>query len=104
MTGSLRSNVSRAFLLAGLLAAAAAAQAATGFTVTHGQEAQVSPGMDRSAVQQYLGHPAQSHRFGGESGVTWTYNVSGTDLAVYDVQFDANDKVVSVGEREVSVD
>jgi outer membrane protein assembly factor BamE (lipoprotein component of BamABCDE complex) len=90
------------FLAAGLLFGAAAAQAASGFTVSENRETLIKEGMSTTEVQQALGRPAQMARFGNEPGPTWTYNVIGSPypMAVFEVDFSADGKVVSTTERE----
>ena len=95
-----RSNpVARALLAAGLLAAAAAARAAGGYIVTPNQESLVSAGMTASEVKQALGRPARQLHYRNEPGLTYTYQVIGYKDTVFDVDFDANGRVASVGER-----
>lgn len=89
----------RALLAAALFSGAAAAQAATGITVTKSQEARVAPGMSAAAVQQALGRPEEDTKFRNEPGRTYTYRVAGDGQILFDVNFDANGKVASVGER-----
>jgi len=89
----------RALLAVGLFFGVAAAQAADGFTVNHSQEALVAPGMSIAEVRQALGSPAQNLKYHNESGPTFTYRVAGSDDTVFDVDFGADGKVASVGER-----
>ena len=90
---------------AGLLFAASAAFAATGFTVQRADEAQIKVGMDKSAVMKLLGRPAHNVKYRAEPGRAWTYGVLAVDNSeaasstVFDVDFDANGKVLSFNER-----
>jgi len=86
-------------LAAGLILGAAAAQAASGFTITKGQEVLVRPGMSTAEVQSALGHPEQNLHYRNEPGPTFTYSVAGTEDTVFDVDFAANGRVASTSER-----
>ena len=57
MSSPLKVSTSRWLLAAGLLACAAAANAAAGFEVTAGQESRIEPGMSADAVRAALGTP-----------------------------------------------
>jgi len=92
-------TLARVCIAAGLLAAVAAAQAASGFTVQPRQESLVVPGMDSTAVLQALGRPALQRSFHNEPGPTWTYRLAGSEATLFDVDFDADGKVASVSER-----
>ena len=89
----------------GLLFAASAAFAATGFTVQRTDEAQIKVGMDKSAVMKLLGRPAHNVKYRSEPGRAWTYGVLAVDSSeatsstLFDVDFDANGKVLSFNER-----
>jgi outer membrane protein assembly factor BamE (lipoprotein component of BamABCDE complex) len=87
-------------IAAGLFAGAAAAQASSGITVTPNQETLVTPGMTAVEIQQTLGKPALKRTFGNEPGPTWTYRVAGTRDTEFDIDFDAQGKVLSMSERE----
>jgi outer membrane protein assembly factor BamE (lipoprotein component of BamABCDE complex) len=104
MTSHLVSRLPRALLAAGLLAGVAAAQAASGYTVSHDQEMQIAQGMSRAEVRSTLGRPAQHIHYGNEPGPTFTYRVAGSDETLFDVDFDAGGKVASAGERVVEPD
>ncbi len=93
------SPTSRALLVVGLLAGAAAAQAAGGYSVTPSQESLVSPNMTTAQVQQALGHPERQIHYRNEPGPTFTYEVVGSQNMLFDVDFDAAGRVVSMGER-----
>ena len=88
-------------LAAGLAFGAAAAQAASGVTITANDEAKVAVGMTTSEVQQSLGRPADIISFRNESGPTWTYEVDGAPFGVteFDIDFGPDGKVVSASER-----
>ena len=89
----------RVLLATGLLLGVAAAHAAGGFTVTQRQEALVTPGMTEAEVQQALGHPAQDIHYRNEPGPTFTYHVDAIESTLFDVDFSADGKVLSTGER-----
>lgn len=89
----------RALLAAGLFFGVAAAQAATGFTVTPNQEALVTPGMTAAEVRMALGAPEQRIQYRDESGPTFTYRVAAWPETLFDVDFGANGRVASVSER-----
>lgn len=78
---------------------ATVAHAAIGFTVTPQQETQIAPGMTTAQVQSLLGAPAKGIRYGNEPGPTWTYGVTGVKDTLFDVDFGADGKVASIGER-----
>ena len=96
----------RMLLATGLLAGAAVAHAAsgysftTGYTVTRSQEALVAPGMSTAEVKQALGTPAVNVKYGNEPGPTFTYRVAGPDETLFYVDFDAQGKVLSANERK----
>lgn len=96
-------QTARLALACSLLLGFAAAHAASGFTVTPGQEKLVTVGMTMSEVQQTLGHPALTEQFRNEPGQTLSYNVIGgaDQVALFDVDFNANGQVASVSEREL---
>jgi outer membrane protein assembly factor BamE (lipoprotein component of BamABCDE complex) len=85
----------------GLLASAAAAQAATGYDVTHGQEALVHPGMTMAQVRSALGSPEQKIHYANEAGPTWSYQVLNAVApgTTFNVDFGANGKVASIGQQ-----
>ena len=89
----------RVLLATGLLLGVAAAHAASGFTVTHGQESLVTPGMTEAEVQQALGHPTQDIHYRNEPGPTFTYHVDAVEPTLFDVDFSADGKVLSTSER-----
>jgi len=99
MTLQLNAHAARLLLAAGLLAGVTAAQAASGFTVTPNQETLVVPGMQSLDVQLALGRPEHKAKFHNEPGPTWTYRVAGSEDTVFDVDFDADGKVLSISER-----
>jgi hypothetical protein len=101
MTLKLVPHTPRVLLAAGLFLGAAAAQAASGFTVTKGQEVLVRPGMSTAEVQSALGQPDRDLHYRNEPGPTFTYQVSGTADTVFDVDFGADGRVASASERVV---
>ncbi|MDO9438858.1 hypothetical protein [Hydrogenophaga sp.] len=93
------SPYAHAVLIAGLLAGAAAAQAAVGYAVTPFQETQVAPNMTTAQVRQVLGQPERQIHYRNEPGPTFTYEVAGSQGMLFDVDFDAAGRVISMGER-----
>ena len=91
----------RWLLAAGLAFGAAAAQAASGVSITQSQEATVGVGMSTSQVEQILGRPADIFIYGRVPGPTWTYEVDASPFGVteFDVDFGSDGRVASVGER-----
>lgn len=106
MQFELKSPIARGLLAAALALGGAAAHAASGYTVTHAQEAAVKTGLTTNEVRQALGRPARVERFIGEAGPSWTYNVSGGNdpMAVFEVNFGTDGKVASMIETAVQVD
>lgn len=93
-------QVARALLAAALLGGVAAAQAAAGYTVESSQESLVTPGMSASEVEAVLGHPAKNVQYGNEPGPTFSYRLAGDQQTLFDVDFDADGKVLAVSERQ----
>lgn len=98
----------KSFLIAaGLALGAAAASAQSGYWVNKNQEVLVKPGMTKTEVQQTMGRPSRDARYGAAPGSTWIYHVSGTAIpeannrTLYEIDFDAEGKVISAGERVV---
>jgi outer membrane protein assembly factor BamE (lipoprotein component of BamABCDE complex) len=96
-------HTSRVLLAAGLLFGAAAAQAATGFTVGEQAETQIKVGMDAASVQQALGQPERIYHYGNEPGPTWEYRVQSANPALFEVDFGANGKVSSTDQRDIDL-
>jgi hypothetical protein len=92
-------HVAGTLLGAGLLLGVAAAQAASGYTVTTAQESLVRPGMTAAEVREALGHPAQDIHYRNEPGPTFTYRVVGDNDSLFDVDFGADGRVASTSER-----
>ena len=90
---------------AGFLFSSTAAFAAAGFTVQRSDEAQVKIGMGNEEVQKLLGPPSRNVKYANEPGQSWTYGVNGVDNGVdddrtlFDVNFDAQGKVLGTSER-----
>ena len=90
---------------AGFLFSSSAAFAAAGFTVQRSDEAQVKIGMGNEEVQKLLGRPSRNVKYANEPGQSWTYGVNGVDngvddtSTVFDVNFDAQGKVLGTSER-----
>jgi hypothetical protein len=102
MTSKINLRTTRWFLAAGLAFGAAAAQAASGVTVTESQEAAVKVGMTATEVQEILGRPAHVVSYFSAPGPTWTYQVFGAapfGMTEFDVGFGSDGKVVTVGTR-----
>jgi outer membrane protein assembly factor BamE (lipoprotein component of BamABCDE complex) len=99
MTLELISSTPRLLLAAGLFLGAAAAQAASGFTVNPSQQALVTPGMSAAEVQSALGRPARNIKYVNQPGPTFTYLVIGKKDTLFDVDFGADGKVTSLSER-----
>jgi len=99
---SIKTPTPRWLLGAGFVLSVAAAHAASGITINSDQEKLAKVGMNTADVMQALGRPAQTVQYGNEPGPTWTYQVvtGGHDTTVFDVDFDANGKVASVGQRD----
>ncbi len=88
-------------LAAGLAFGAAAAQAASGVTITASDETKVALGMTTTEVQQALGRPADKITYRNESGPTWASEVDGSPFGVteFDIDFGPDGKVVQASER-----
>lgn len=89
----------------GLVLLSSLAFAANGFTLQRADEAQIKVGMDKDMVRKLLGRPAHNVKYRSEPGRAWTYGVLGVDAGmeesstVFDIDFDANGKVLSMSER-----
>jgi outer membrane protein assembly factor BamE (lipoprotein component of BamABCDE complex) len=94
----------RSALCAALFFGAAAVQAASGYTVTVAQQAQIKPGMTRDQVRLTLGRPAHNVKYRAEPGRTWTYGVAGSEEKVFDIDFAADGKVASTSQRTETMD
>ena len=94
----------RSALLASALMAAAVAQAATGFIVSAAQQTQIHAGMTRDEVRAALGRPAHNIKYPNEPGRTWTWGIQGTQEKVFDVDFSADGKVLSMSQRSENMD
>lgn len=95
-------TTARTLLAVGLVFAASAAFAATGFTVVRSQEAKITVGMARDDVRAALGRPAHNVKYMAEPGRTWTYGVLGNDVmdnTVFDVDFAPDGRVLKFSER-----
>ena len=99
MSSLRKPHVAGTLLGAALLLGAAAAQAASGYTVTPAQESLVRPGMTAAEVRYVLGHPAQDVHYRNEPGPTFTYRVVGDNESLFDVDFGADGRVASTSER-----
>jgi len=79
-------------------AAAIAAQAAPGVSVTAAQENAVHPGMTQAEVRAVLGAPERVFHFASESGPSWAYNAPAMDdgAATFAVDFGADGRVADV--------
>jgi outer membrane protein assembly factor BamE (lipoprotein component of BamABCDE complex) len=89
----------------GLLFLSNLAFAANGFTVQRADEAQIKVGMEKEMVRKLLGRPAHNVKYNNQPGRAWTYGVlnvddiDSTSSTLFDVDFDANGKVLSFNER-----
>lgn len=103
MKTNLKTNACRALMAVGLLMSLGAAHAASGFTVSPSQEAQIKVGMTADQVKQEIGRPAENVKFPNEVGPTWSYEVVGSlsdsSSTLFDVDFGANGTVASVSQR-----
>lgn len=97
-------SAARLIVAAGFAFCAVLAQAASGFWVSQNQEGLVAPGMSMQQVRDTLGHPTTFIKYRNQPGPTFTYRVMGTADTLFDVDFDANDRVVSTNERIVPLD
>ncbi|NMM77462.1 hypothetical protein B2J86_15645 [Acidovorax sp. SRB_14] len=92
-------GAARLLVVAGLACGAVASQAAGGVTISHAEEALVSPGMSMDQVQQALGRPEQSIKYRNQPGPTYTYRVRDVEQTLFDVDFSADGRVLSMNER-----
>jgi outer membrane protein assembly factor BamE (lipoprotein component of BamABCDE complex) len=83
-----------------LMAAAALAHAAPGFTVQARDQQLVKAGMTQDEVRAALGTPSRRLQFPGLHTSTWTYQRPEVDI-VFDVDFGSDGKVTAAGERQV---
>ena len=88
-----------ALALAAGTAVALGAHAAGGFTVVVPQEASIQAGMSSAQVREILGRPARYSKYRNEPGPTFAYYVVGKYDTVFEIDFSADDKVVSSSER-----
>lgn len=99
--------VARWSVVIGLACGAAVSHAQDGFSVRPEHQSLIQPGMTQSEVQQAIGRPSRDARYGVARGSTWVYSVTGNledvflnnSRTVFEVDFDANGKVVSAQER-----
>jgi hypothetical protein len=101
MTSPLALRIFGWLLSAGLTFLVAAAHAASGYSITPGDEASISVGVTDAEVRDRLGPPAHIRQYLNRPGTTWTYEVRGapfgrTDL---DIDFSADGKVVTPFEK-----
>ena len=91
------------WMLAALMSSSAAVDAAGGFTISVSDETAIKTGMSASEVRQRLGTPARAVHYRNAPGPTWTYNVVGAVFTKteFDIQFGADDKVISMGEQVI---
>jgi outer membrane protein assembly factor BamE (lipoprotein component of BamABCDE complex) len=107
MTSKPNRRATRWFLAAAIAAGVTSAYAAAGFNVTTAQEASVTTGMTADQVRAAIGRPNHIARLGNEPGVTWTYTVidargvGGGEAVVFDVDFGADGRVISMEEEHV---
>jgi hypothetical protein len=101
MTFNIGPRIVLGLLTAGLAFCAAAAEAANGFSITQNDEARAAVGMSEAEVRQNLGPPARTRQYRDGPGPTWTYEVQAAPFGRtdFDIDFGADGKVASVGER-----
>jgi len=98
---TLKPTLARLLVIAGIAFSGVTAHAASGYSVNPADEQRVSVGMTQAEVLQTLGRPSTNQRFPNEPGATWTYSVP-SDLnhhTLFEVDFSADGKVLSTGER-----
>ncbi len=93
----------RRLLVAALVLGAAAVQAASGVSVTKGQETAITVGMSATEVQRILGRPAQVLNYRGAPGPSWNYYVTEGKYGntQFGVDFGSDGTVVSAREFAV---
>ena len=79
--------------------AGCAAVVGGGYNVQTPDEAKVAIGMTPEQVLQVLGPPSRKAAYRNQPGPTFTYRVIGQREMVFDVDFDADGKVMSKSER-----
>ncbi len=91
------SLVARVLVASSVLFGAAAAHAATGYSISESQEALIHPGMTMAQVRQLFGHPEDTRYYADQAGPTWRYGVSNAGLSgtYFAVNFGADGKVTS---------
>jgi hypothetical protein len=101
MTSKINLRTSRWLVVAGLAFGVAAAQAASGVSVTESQETAVKVAMSAAEVEQILGRPAHIVSYRNAPGPTWIYHVVGAPFGMtdFDVSFGADGKVLWASER-----
>ena len=92
-------NLITRIIVAALAAAAFAAHAAHGFSVTRSQQAAVRIGMTSDEVRQVLGRPAQVFVFRNSPGPSWIYRTTIAGDSVFEIEFGADGRVISARER-----
>lgn len=95
------SRIARVLVASSVVFGAAAAHAATGYDISHGQESMVRPGMTMAQVQQALGSPDQTMHYADQLGPTWRYHVMNAAFpgTYFSINFGANGKVASDGQN-----
>jgi outer membrane protein assembly factor BamE (lipoprotein component of BamABCDE complex) len=103
---ALKSHSAHWLLGVGVALGVASANPASGFTLTHEQESEVTTGMTAGEVRQVIGSPLSIQMYGNEPGPTWTYSVLGQGVSPYNVEFDihfgTDGRVASVNEVQSS--
>ena len=102
MKSGFNTRIANLFVGAGFaLGIAAAAQAASGVSITESQEPAIAVGMTQSQVEQALGRPADVISYPFAAGPTWSYNVEDATFGVtsFDVDFGGDGKVTNAAER-----
>ena len=101
MKSGINTRIASLLLGAGLALGVAAAQAASGVSITESQEPAIAVGMTQSQVEQALGRPADVINYPFAAGPTWSYNVEDATFGItsFDVDFGGDGKVTHAAER-----
>jgi hypothetical protein len=77
------------------------AHAASGYSITPGDESSISIGMTDAEVRDRLGPPAHIRQYPNRPGPSWTYEVRGAPFGRtdFDIDFGADGKVVTTFEK-----
>ena len=105
-TAPLRHPVARRLVLAAALGLAAASVVPAALAAERFDADRiplVKPGMTQDEVQQALGRPARTQHYSLSQSTTWTYDVDplAAEQVIFDVDFDAQGRVATSGERRL---